>query len=368
MPKLQKRVAYQRGSLLSFTLPIDLAFIALGAAAAFLRPSPAWVEDEFTNGYYPGWQHFWSSVTPAAPFCLGDAVIVAGVLALVASLVFVRPFWRGLLGALALLGFYSLWFYAGWGFGYDRAPVQARAAYDSARVNPRAIDALRARAIAQMNRLAPQAHRLQAQDAADVEQLRTAWLPVVQRLGDGWAPNVQPSKPALAGWFMDKTGTSGFTNPLTLETQLAPDLLWFERPFSQAHEWSHVAGYNREDEANYIAVVTCLRDPDTIAQYSGWLELFLYLPPLQHYTHKMFVPQVWEDFAAIRARNAQFVNLNLSRFSWRVYNNYLKSNHIASGVQNYDQVTQLVAGIPLDAQGLPVASIGMSESTPRGNK
>lgn len=320
---------------------------------AFWQPSSAWVETYFSNGYYPRWQHFWSSFTPAVPFTLGDAVIAFGVLGVLGILVFVRPFWRGVLGAGALAGLYSLWFYAGWGFGYNRAPVQVRTAYDARRVNPAAIEALRARAIVQMNRLAPIAHRLHAGDALDVQDLRIAWTPVVQRLGDEWIPNVRASKPPVAGWFMDKSGTSGFTNPFTLETQLAPDLLWFERPFSQAHEWSHVAGYNREDEANYIAVLTCLRDPDRIAQYSGWLELFLYLPPMEHYSHKTFVPQVWRDFAAIRARNAQFVNLNLSRFSWRVYNSYLKSNHIAAGVQNYDQVTQLIAGIPLDRQGLP---------------
>jgi hypothetical protein len=65
---------------------------------------------------------------------------------------------------------------------------------------------------------------------------------------------------------------------------------------------------------------------------------------------------VWADFEAIRKRNAHFVNLNLSRFSWRVYNSYLKTNNIASGVENYDEVTRLVAGIPLDSQGLPVST------------
>lgn len=331
----------------------------LGAAALLWRPSAEWVESTFTNGYYPHWQHFWSSFTPVLPFSLGDVVIAAGVLGIIVALAVVRPFWRALLGAAALAGFYSLWFYAGWGFGYDRAPLQTRVAYDAARVNPKAIDALRSRAIAEINRLAPAAHAAQASTGDfDLDQLRDAWIPVVQRLGNDWTPNVHASKPAIAGWFMDKSGTSGFTNPFTLETQLAPDLLWFERPFSQAHEWTHVAGFNREDEANYAAVLTCLRDPQNTVQYSGWLELFLYLPPLNRYPHKTFVPQVWADFAAIRKRNAQFVNLSLSQFSWHVYNNYLKSNHIAAGVQNYDQVTQLVAGIPLDRHGLPIASNG----------
>jgi hypothetical protein len=318
-----------------------------------VRPSAAWVEAHFSNGYYPGWERFLASITVHIPFALGDAVIGAGVLVILAALIFARPWWRTFVGIAALAGLYALWFYAGWGFGYDRAPLQTRVAYDASRVTNARVLALRARAIAQMNRLAPLAHAAQDGDAIDVAALRDAWIPVVHRLGDRWTPEVYAAKPAAAGWFMNKSATSGFTNPFTLETQLAPDLLWFERPFSQAHEWSHVAGFNREDEANYIAAITCLRDRDVVAQYSGWLELFLYLPQKRRYAKREFVPQVWADFAEIRKRNRQFVNLDLSRFSWRVYNNYLKSNHIASGVLNYDEVTKLVAGIPLDRSGLP---------------
>jgi hypothetical protein len=363
-----KRAA-RRGSFVSYTLPLDIALIIFGAIVALWRPTPLWIEQRFSNGYYPGWQHFWSALTAPIPFALGDAVIAAGVLIIILALFFVRPWWRALVGIGALAGFYALWFYAGWGFGYDRAPVQARTAYSPQRVTTANVLALRTRAIGEINRLAPLAHAQQRGRDVGVGQLRAAWLPVVQRLGDDWTPDVHAAKPPVLGWFMDKTGTSGFTNPFTLETQLAPDLLWFERPFSQAHEWSHVAGFNREDEANYIAALACLRDRDAVAQYSGWLELFLYLPQKTHYAKSEFVPQVWADFAAIRKRNAQFVNLSLSRFSWRVYNNYLKTNHIASGVQNYDQVTQLMAGIPLDNQGLPIVDAsGKSASTPRGNK
>jgi len=265
-----------------------------------------------------------------------------------------RPLARTSANLAGLAGIYALWFYAGWGWGYNRAPVQERVTYVTSQVNESAIRALRLAAIEQINALAPLAHSMHRGNTFDLTQLQAAWSPVVVRLGDTWTPRVSASKPTLAGPFMDAIGTSGFTNPFSLETQLAPDLLWFERPFSQAHEWSHAAGYNRENEANYIAVLTCLRDGDPVARYSGWFELFFYLPRLRQYPHSMFVPEVWKDFAAIRARNAHFINLNLSRFSWRVYNRYLKTNHIASGLQNYNEVTRLVAGIPLDPAGLPI--------------
>lgn len=348
---------------------LDAILIAAGLSAAFAHPSPEWVEATFSNGWYPKWENFWGALTAPFSFSVGDLVVLAGVAILAIKLWqcvalmrrgrFAAPLFRLAIGVAGLAGLYALWFYAGWGWGYARAPLQTRVLYDSSRLNAAELMALRRRAIAQLNRLAPQAHALQTAapgySALNYELLQNAWLPVVQRLGDRWTPVVGPAKSTLAGFFMNANGTSGFTNPFTLETQLAPDLLWFERPFNQAHEWSHAAGFNRESEANYIAALTCLRDSDPIAQYSGWLELFLYLPPLAHYPHKMFVQQVWQDFAAIRARNAHFVNVNFSRFSWQAYNSYLKSNRIASGVRNYGEVTQLLIAIPLDRQGLPLA-------------
>ncbi len=85
-------------------------------------------------------------------------------------------------------------------------------------------------------------------------------------------------------------------------------------------------------------------------QYSGWFELFLYLPQKRHYAHREFVPLVWQDFAALRRRNARHINVLLAHWSWRTYNAYLKSNRIASGVANYDEVTRLMLGVPLDAR------------------
>lgn len=347
------------GSFLRFVWQV--AGIGVGLFALIWRPSPEWVESAYANGAYPVWEHAVHSVTQPLPWSLGDAVGVLGVgLVVWRVVVSVRSRrsagWKRFLFALvdiaAIAGVYALWFNASWGWNYDRAPIETRLAFRAADVTPIAVDRLRVRAIAQVNALAPAAHAHE-NEPVDIANLRTAWLPVVQRGGDEWAPHVGAPKPTIANPFMVATGTSGFINPFTLNVQLASDLLWFERPFDLAHEWSHVAAYAREDEANYIAVVTCLRSPGPVARYSGWLELFLYLPPLAKYERSTFTPLVWSDFAAIRARNARRINLALAHWSWRTYNVYLKSNHIASGVQNYNQVTRLILGIPLDSHGLP---------------
>ena len=349
-----------------FVFALEALAIAAGIVAAAARPSPAWIESAFSNGYYPRWERGWAALAHGLPFALGDLVGLSVLALLVARAIVMmrrarRDRWKALgrfvLDAGAVAGIVAFWFYAGWGWGYDRAPLETRTAYAPARIGKPMTDTLRARAMREINRLAPAAHAENARSAPGSwrPELFASWLPVVRRLGDTWQPRVNAAKPSLAGPYLELSGVSGFINPFTLESSLAPDLLWFELPFSQAHEWSHDAGFNREDEANYIGIISCLRDRDPVARYSGWLELFFYLPPLPHYSKDMFVPLVWQDFTALRERNARHVNLTLSRFSWHVYDRYLTANHVASGVQNYNEVTRLLAGIPLDAAGLPIA-------------
>jgi hypothetical protein len=346
-----------------FRFGLRVVLVLVGGLLLLLRPSAGWVESAYSNGGYVVWQHAISRVTLPLPFSLGDVVGLLGIAAAVWIVVHAIRGWKrarwpaiasGVLSLAALAGFFAAWFVVSWGWNYDRAPLETRVRYDASAANDAAMAQLRERAMAQMNALAPAAHA-RADAPFDLDDLRAAWTPVVQRLGDTWTPNVGRPKVSIADPFMAATGTSGFINPLTLESQLATDLLWFERPFDLAHEWTHVAAFAREDEANYVAVLACLRSNDPVARYSGWMELFLYLPQKQHYQRSEFGPLVWQDFAAIRARNAHRLNLSLSRFTWHAYSAYLKTNHVASGVQNYNEVTRLMLAIPLDAQGLPVA-------------
>jgi len=335
----------------SFLLVLELLAMLAGAVALLVRPSADWIESAYADGFYPGWQHLIAAITLPLPFSLGDVVGVGAIAGLAWLLFksFRTP--KLLLAAAALAGVMAFWFEASWGWNYDRAPIESRVRYVAANANEVAVAKLRTLAIARLNALAGPAH---ASGTYDRDALRAAWLPVVRRLGDSWDPHVGRFKRSIFDPFMTATGTSGFINPFTLESQLASDLLWFEEPFDLSHEWSHAAAYAREDEANYIAVVACLRAKDPAIAYSGWMELFLYLPPLKHYDAKLFVPLVWSDFAAMRARNARHLNLSLSRFTWHAYGAYLKSNHIASGVANYDEITRLFLAVPLDRDGLPV--------------
>lgn len=326
-----------------------------------IQPHASWIERAYVNAAYSDWERVAAAITQPLPWSLGDLAAIAGVAVLVWR---IAQFFRGrsrrsgdvarlLADCAVILAIYAIWFELSWGWNYARAPIEARVQYISSRVTPAAAARLRTRTMAQMNALAALAHAHAAQPI-DVEQLRSTWLPAVQRAGDQWTPAVESPKPTVADPFMVATGTSGFINPLTLNVATASDLLWFERPFDLAHEWSHDAAYAREDEANYLAILSCLRSSDPVVRYSGWFELFLYLPQKRHYARRELVPLVWQDFAALRRRNERHINVMLAHWSWRAYNAYLKSNRVSSGVANYDEVTRLMLGVPLDAQSLPI--------------
>ena len=333
----------------------------LGTIALLVPPPAPWIERAYANGVYPHWERTAFIITSPLPWSLGDFAALAGAAAIVWQIARFSRAPRGrrsvtalVLGCAAVAGLYALWFELSWGWNYARAPIESRVRFDPSLVTPQRAAALRVRAMAEMNALASAAHA-RASFALDRAALRTAWLPAVQRAGDAWTPSVDAPKPTIADPFMQATGTSGFINPLTLNVALASDLLWFERPFDLAHEWSHDAAYAREDEANYLAIVTCLRSANPAIEYSGWFELFLYLPQKRHYAHREFSPLIWADFEAIRRRDARHINTMLAHWSWRTYNAYLKTNRIAAGIANYDQVTRLMLGVPRDAAGLPLA-------------
>jgi hypothetical protein len=379
-----------RGSFRLSYLVIPIGIVG-GFALLCVRPSQAWIERAYVNGAYAAWQHTISAVTVPLAFSLDDVIKCVFLLAAVAIVIagwrrsvltarvsegprselparirrHIGVFFLTIAELLALGGYIAMWFVLGWGWNYDRGPVESRVQYNAAALTPVALARLRVQTMHEMNVLAARAHRridasgssggdsTSGSDTVNIQELQGVWLPVVQRLGDTWTPYVSASKATLVDPFMNANGTSGFISPFTLEVLTASDLLWFERPFDLAHEWTHIAGFAREDEANYVAALTCIRSRDPVIAYSGWLEIFLYLPPLKTYKRSMFAPQVWQDFEALRKRNDRHINLAFSHFSWGAYNAYLKSNRIASGINSYNEVVRLLLAIPRDSQGLP---------------
>jgi len=125
-------------------------------------------------------------------------------------------------------------------------------------------------------------------------------------------------------------------------------LLPVEEPFVIAHEWSHLAGFTDEGEANFVGWLTCLRASDA-AKYSGWL--FLYsqavsaLPAAERAAvDERLRPGPRRDLEQIAERVRRELQPRISAAGWRVYDRYLKVNRVEAGTASYAYVVRLVLG------------------------
>ncbi len=104
-------------------------------------------------------------------------------------------------------------------------------------------------------------------------ELGPAFLRAQRDLALPWTARTGRPKRTLFNFYFTRVSIDGMTGPFFLETLTNGTLLPFERAATVAHEWSHLAGYADESEANFVGWLVCMRGPVAV-QYSGWLSLY----------------------------------------------------------------------------------------------
>ena len=144
-------------------------------------------------------------------------------------------------------------------------------------------------------------------------------------------------------------GFSGAYFPFTGEANInmaVPDAML---PSTVGHEMAHQRGFAREDEANYIAYLTCNLNPDPNFQYSGnMLAVIISMNTLRQYDMAKFLElqakygqgmrNDLNDYALFTKKHDTIIR----RFSNAANDLYLKSNRQADGVYSYDRMVNLL--------------------------
>ena len=329
---------------------------------------PAAVDRLYSARIYATLQPLLTSMSNLAPFALLDVAI------LTAAVVWIALAARDLLrtpsrlrGALHIAVRTIVWcaalyllFLALWGLNYRRPRMRETLAYDASAVTADAAVAAGRLAVDQLNALHDRAHAAgwPAADAVDAN-LADAFARAVR---DAGIPReVVPARPkrTILAWYFRRAGVDGMTDPFFLETLVAGSVLPFERAFVVAHEWSHLAGIADEGEANFAAWLSCIRGSPP-NEYSGWLFLYSELAravngPDRAALSSALAAGPRADLRAIRERYVREVNPRVSRVGWRVYDSYLKANHVEAGAASYGEVVRLVLGVRV--AGRPVLSL-----------
>lgn len=101
----------------------------------------------------------------------------------------------------------------------------------------------------------------------------------MNRLGErydslsGFYPN---AKAVIASEGMSYMKILGMYAPFTIEANYNANAPDFAKPFTVCHELSHLKGFMREDEANFIAYLACTGSDNVYLQYAGWVYALIY--------------------------------------------------------------------------------------------
>jgi hypothetical protein len=326
--------------------------LVLLAAIAALSPLPApIVERAYSTGAYPLIQHSLTPLSNLAPFALLDlliAAIAAFWFAQAVNDIVERERWLGavpsiLMRSAVIASACYLTFLAAWGLNYRREPIAAKLQFDDTAVSAAGAKALAAVAVERVNALYEAAHRPE-----QTGRLEEAFARMQHDLGAERTAAPGRPKPTLLDLYFRRAAVDGMTDPYFLETLVTGDLLPIERPFVLAHEWSHLAGYANEGEANFLGWLTCLHGDD-LEQYSGWLFLYGELSGSLTSADRIemaarLAPGPIADRRAIAARVRRYFRPRLALAGWRVYDRYLKANRVEAGNLSYAEVVRLALG------------------------
>jgi hypothetical protein len=347
---------------------VGVLLVLLAGICAFAPMRPDAIERWYSLGLYPAIQSWLTPLSNLVPFAFLDVVLAAAVVFVVATVVrairsmrrtgSARPLGPLAWTLLTTASLLYLLFLLLWGFNYRRVPVAEHLELSPGAPSTAGVAALGARAVEELNRLHADAHRIgwNEREWRD-ESMRNAFHGAQRLFSDSRPVTVGRFKSTLLGAYFRWSSVDGMMNPFGLEVLPNPDLLPWERPFVAAHEWSHLAGYAHEAEANFVGWLTCVRGTIPM-QYSGWLFLYWQIagqlaPSERDAVAQKLATGPRADLQAItdRVRAGQFPLLR--NVSWRVYDEYLKANRVDEGVRSYDEVLTLILRARFDEAWTP---------------
>lgn len=156
-------------------------------------------------------------------------------------------------------------------------------------------------------------------------------------------------KPVTVSWILSVQQLCGIYSPFTIEANFNREMLTYNIPHTICHELSHLKGFMREDEANFIGYLACISSGSQAFRYSGYLTGWVYagnaLARADWDAYLALHGQLCEQAQAdLQANNAFWDQYEgkVAEVSNQVNNVYLKMNSQTDGVQSYGRMVDLM--------------------------
>ncbi len=158
-------------------------------------------------------------------------------------------------------------------------------------------------------------------------------------------------KAVLASEVMSSFNLAGIFFPVTVEANYNQSMPVSSQGFTACHELSHLSGFMREDEANYIAFIACRESDSPYFRYSGYLDALTYAlnayrtaaSDEEYYSvTAMIDPVILSEYNYRNEYWAPFRKKVTYKVSSTVNDAYLKANNQTDGAKSYGRVVDLM--------------------------
>ena len=155
-------------------------------------------------------------------------------------------------------------------------------------------------------------------------------------------------KPVMLSDAMSYTHITGVYTFFTGEANINVAFPDYTIPFTAAHELSHQRGIARENEANFIAFLVCIRSDDAYIRYCAYINMYEYVmsalssadPALYSNAYAYLPFQAKNELAAYSDFYDKYRNSTASNVSEAVNDTLLKF-HGTEGTKSYGMVVDL---------------------------
>lgn len=164
-------------------------------------------------------------------------------------------------------------------------------------------------------------------------------------------------KGLLVPWILSVQNLSGVYSPFTVEANYNSGMTDYNIPFTMCHELSHLRGFMQEQEANFIAFLSCRSSGEMQFQYSGNLMGWIYCMNVlrkEDYdaweeVREALAPEVEADLQANHEFWERYDSV-AAEVSNQVNDTYLKANGQADGVKSYNRMVDLIVAYYIDKE------------------
>ena len=328
---------------------ILLAFLVAFIVAARINVS---IGEWYATQIYPFLSAVLSFLVSWIPFSMTEVLIICAIgliiFILTKGILNKNKVWRIALRETELIAWIVIWLYLGWGMNYFRVSIYSRANIERQAYDEEVFKKF-------ISDYADSLNSAYTQDTVALaifeDDIKSIYSSVPEDLGLSMPKSWQHPKQLLFNRLYTSVGVGGYIGPFFCETHINADLLPVQRPFSYAHELSHLLGVSNEDEANFWAYEICRRSDIPAVRYSGYYSL---LPNVLSNASKILSDDEYKNYiSSIKPEIIQQLidqqnfwksryNKILGKIQSAAYDSMLKANKISSGTKNYLQVIDLI--------------------------